>query len=51
MPENPASFEDIRRKFLTETASVLPPGKAAALLEAVDRLEQGPMSRLSEALR
>lgn len=51
MPDNPASFEDIRRKFLTETADVLPPGKAAGLLEAVDRLELGPVRRLSEALR
>lgn len=51
MPGNPVSSEDIRRKFLTETASVLPPGKAAALLQAVDRLEQGSASRLGEALR
>ena len=51
MPRNPASAEDIRRKFLVETEAILSPEAATAVLDAVNRLDKAPVRDLGRILR
>jgi 2-methylcitrate dehydratase PrpD len=50
--ENPMSPDEVRAKFETLTAPVLPPRRAGAIMTAVDGLDRAPdLTRLAALLR